>query len=186
MSVEALRAIRALDDWSDQELALFYQGSTMRAFKPRETIVQQGEVGESCFLIMIGNADVVKTARDRIRIVGSLGPGAIVGQIALIDRAPRSASVIATGELHALELRRAVFDRYVESFTPIALKFQERIARSAIRQLRAATDRLGALMHQRSTETNMMSMQAALDDWDLDDREQPAIDLATAPRIRRL
>jgi CRP-like cAMP-binding protein len=62
--------------------------------------------------------------------------------MALVDKTPRSASVVAAEPTVALELTRDVFEGLLHARNPLAVRFQEQIAIAGIRQLRMATERL--------------------------------------------
>ena len=71
--------------------------------------------------------------------LATLKPGAFVGQMALVDSAPRSATIrAATEEVVAMELQRDVFEGLLAAASPLAVHFQEQIAVAGIRQLRMA------------------------------------------------
>jgi CRP-like cAMP-binding protein len=66
--------------------------STTRNYRPGEVIIGDGETGEDLFVILGGMVEVRKHGRS----VSSLGAGDIVGEMAMISRKPRSASVVMT------------------------------------------------------------------------------------------
>jgi len=63
-------------------------------------IAKEGEVGDELFIIMDGFVEVVLGERGSksARVVVSLGGGQIVGELALIDQGPRSATIRASSE----------------------------------------------------------------------------------------
>jgi CRP-like cAMP-binding protein len=69
-------------------------------FDPGEEIVTQGDSSGRFYMIVSGNAEV----RVNGHVVNALGPGQHFGEYAVIDREPRTASVIATNEVHAFSL----------------------------------------------------------------------------------
>lgn len=66
---------------------------------PGQVLMQQGELAVSFLLIGTGRAEVTHTALDGHETVVDLTPGLIVGEIALLRDAPRTATVIATKPL---------------------------------------------------------------------------------------
>ncbi len=70
-------------------------------------VMREGEQSLDVFIILSGRAQVTKGAGN-LRI-GTLGPGAIIGEIALIERAARSASVQAIDDLQLFVLRESRF-----------------------------------------------------------------------------
>ena len=68
-----------------------------------KVVVSEGAAGTEFFVILDGRARVERHGRE----VASLGPGGFFGDLALLDRAPRNASVIADSELELAEARPA-------------------------------------------------------------------------------
>jgi len=58
---------------------------------PGAVIIDQGRVGQECFVVLAGQASVF-VGDD---LVATIGPGTMIGEMALVDHRPRSASVIA-------------------------------------------------------------------------------------------
>jgi cAMP-dependent protein kinase regulator len=73
---------------------------------PGEAILEQGEAGDAFYAIGSGQVEVVK---DGI-LVRTLGPGAHFGEIALLQKVPRTASVVARTPVRAFRLDREGFD----------------------------------------------------------------------------
>lgn len=69
-------------------------------FQAGDEIIREGDTSGRLFVIESGYADVLV----RGHVVNRLGPGQHVGEYAVLDRAPRSATVVATTELHAYSL----------------------------------------------------------------------------------
>ena len=57
------------------------------------TIIREGEQGDSLFVMLSGGARVMKGETQ----IATLAPGEHVGEMALVDRTPRSATVLAQG-----------------------------------------------------------------------------------------
>ena len=146
ITVEQLRATGQFEPFSDAELEAFLGATVTRTFAPREVLCQQSRPATSCFIIVSGEVDVVKESAGRERLLTRLSAGAIAGQLALIDRAPRTASLRASSTVVALELTRDVFERLVSASSPLAFRFRVQIAIATGRQLREANRRLLALL----------------------------------------
>jgi CRP-like cAMP-binding protein len=93
---------------------LFKQARVMR-LQPQQTLFTAGDRGESCALVDEGLLKVhVISANGGERILAILGAGALVGELSMIDGAPRSASVSALKETTLRLLTRAAFDAITE------------------------------------------------------------------------
>ena len=180
-----LRSLPSLVAYPEAELELLASATREVTIPAGGLLCREGSAGQSCFIVVRGTIDVFKTLGPGDRVLASLGAGAMVGQMALVDRAPRSASVRARTETVALELSREVFERLLQAQSPFALRFQHQIAVAGIRQLRTALDRLTLLTSQRPatpepTDEGALALacvQAATEDWDisLDDMEKAVV-----------
>jgi CRP/FNR family transcriptional regulator, cyclic AMP receptor protein len=87
-------------------LALLALGQRTR-FAPGATIYSYGEPGASMLVIESGQVEISLTARSgRRSILNVMGPGETLGEIAMLDRHPRSADAIARTEVTGLVLHR--------------------------------------------------------------------------------
>jgi len=75
-------------------------------FPPQSSVVIQGTSGDAAYVLLDGVCEVVR-GPDVTR--GEIGAGSIVGEMALLDGAPRSATVVTRTEVNALRLGRSAF-----------------------------------------------------------------------------
>ena len=88
-------------------------------FVPGDVLLKEGDTATAAYLIESGTVEVSKMADGRRIVLNTLGSGSIVGEMALIDRAPRSATVTATAKTIALIIDQKVFDRVLASAEPV-------------------------------------------------------------------
>jgi CRP-like cAMP-binding protein len=79
----------------------------LRRFGPGELIIREGEVGDSFFMLAGGEVAVSRNMGGEDTLLARLHRGAVFGEMALVSRAPRVATVRAAGDVDALELDRA-------------------------------------------------------------------------------
>ena len=180
LTVEQLRTIPSLTTYSAEDLELLAYIATLRSFAAGELLMKEGAEGDACWLIVQGGVAVTRSSQSTP--LATLGPGALVGQLALLDRAPRNATVTATANTAALEVRADAFSNLVRAFSPVALRFQQQVALAGVRQLRAATKKY-AEAAARESHAPMSGRMLDVDDWD-DEPSQP-LELAIDPRSRR-
>jgi CRP-like cAMP-binding protein len=97
------------------ELAPAILQKLLMTFQPREYaqggfVVCQGEEGIDAFLLVRGVLNVVRERDDGPVVLAVLGPGALFGEMSLISRAPRAASVVAVEPAQVLAAPRQVFE----------------------------------------------------------------------------
>ncbi len=88
-------------------------------------LVQEGEEGYLFFVVVSGTAAVAR----RRRTIATLGPGDFFGELSLIDRAPRSASVTCTTDMSMLVIRQRDFQTILKSSPRITRKLLASMSR---------------------------------------------------------
>jgi CRP-like cAMP-binding protein len=121
---ELLRNVPLFATLDDNELESLADEFNERRFQPGDSIALEGEGGLMFFVVESGEASVEVQGEE----VGRLGPGASFGEIALIDRRPRTATVKAVSELRTYGLPVFVFRPFVESRPAVAWKLLEAMA----------------------------------------------------------
>lgn len=97
----------------------------IRRFPDGAPIVRQGEPGDALHVVLDGAVSVARPER-RER---TLGVGSIIGELALLDGGPRTATVTAKGELVTLTIPAARFRTLLRSEPAIAVAIAEELAR---------------------------------------------------------
>ena len=87
-------------------------------FPKGATIVRQGEPGDTFYIVDSGQVVVLRHTEPGAPqvVVSYLGPGQHFGEMALLTRRPRNATVQATLDTHLLYLRKADFDRLLNAY----------------------------------------------------------------------
>jgi CRP-like cAMP-binding protein len=100
------RANALLRGLTEAQLAWVESRLTPRDFLDGQHVFQQGDAGQEIFLICSGKVEVYVERDGRSFVLASLEPGDYFGEMALIDEAPRSASVRAVGDARLTALNR--------------------------------------------------------------------------------
>ena len=87
-------------------------------------IVDQGQTGREAFVLVDGNVTVRRNGRK----VVSLGPGAVIGELSLLDHGPRTASVVCDTDCTLFVLDQRHFRKVIEHNPQIAMKLLGRLA----------------------------------------------------------
>jgi CRP/FNR family transcriptional regulator len=91
-------------------------------FSDGEVIFEQGEPGDQLYLIVTGQVRVVANHPGQPEIeIARRAAGEVVGEMAIIDDEPRSASGIAVGKVHALALDRKNFESLLRERPEVSL-----------------------------------------------------------------
>jgi CRP/FNR family cyclic AMP-dependent transcriptional regulator len=98
--LDLLAKVGLFDGLARKELQTVYRSAKAVHFPAGRTIVMEGATGVGFHMITSGKAKVTVKGRTR----ATLGPGDYFGEMSLIDRGPRSATVVATTEVDTLSL----------------------------------------------------------------------------------
>jgi CRP/FNR family cyclic AMP-dependent transcriptional regulator len=89
-----------------------------------KVLVRQGDTGQECFVISEGKAKA--TIRGRGSAV--LGPGSFFGEMSLLDRGPRSATVTAETDMRLLVLGSREFSSLINEVPVVAVRIMQGLA----------------------------------------------------------
>jgi CRP/FNR family cyclic AMP-dependent transcriptional regulator len=109
-SVDYLASVGFFEDFTPEELERVAALGTEQEIAAGSMLMDQGDVGQECFVIVEGTASVY--VRDEY--AASLHAGSIVGEMALVDHRPRRATVIADTELKVLRFDVRHFRRLLD------------------------------------------------------------------------
>ena len=121
---DLLRNVRVFSDLDEKDLESLADEFNERRFSAGDKIALEGEGGLMFFVVESGEASVEVQGEK----VATLGPGAAFGEIALIDRRPRTATVTAISDLKTYGLPVFVFRPFVEARPQVAWKMLEAMA----------------------------------------------------------
>ena len=102
-----------LDELTDAEMAIIRAFSEECRFAGGSTIFEQGDAGDSLYILLDGMVDAIindKATGRRIR-VNTMTRGAVFGEMAILDPKPRSATVVAMEDTTCYRIGAAQLDR---------------------------------------------------------------------------
>jgi len=128
--LENLAEIPLFSALNKRDLQRIAKASNEVTIEAGRVMVDQGDMGREAFVIIDGTATVSRNGRK----VGTVGPGAAVGEMSLLDHGPRTARVVADTEVTALVLSAREFGGVIEEVPGLAHKLLGQLA-SRVREL---------------------------------------------------
>jgi CRP-like cAMP-binding protein len=116
--IDMLAAVPLLSACSRKELRQIAGLGTAIKVRDGEVLTEQGRSAREFFLVVDGTARCLVDGT----VVASLGPGDYFGEMALLDRGPRHATVIAEGPMDVLVLESREFWGLLDAAPSIAKK----------------------------------------------------------------
>ena len=104
------------------------EGALGRVFEDGEVVVRQGELGDSMFVIQEGKVGVYLERDGEEVLLAEPGAGEIIGEMAIFEQKPRSATVRALGQARILTIDRKNFMRRVSEDPSLAFRILETLS----------------------------------------------------------
>lgn len=118
---------------SELETLVEAAGVPVSGFPHGGVIFVKDDTADHAYVVRAGRVEI----REAGGVIGNVGPGEIFGEVAMIDRGPRSASAVAVGPTELYTIDHVTFDRLVRD-NPV---FAAAIMRDMARRLRATNAR---------------------------------------------
>jgi len=116
--IEHLARVPLFSACSKRDLALVARRAEDVRVEAGKVLVTEGEAGHEFFAIVAGTARVAR----RGKRVASLGPGSAFGELALLDKAPRNATVVAETDMELVVLGQREFAGIIDEVPGFARK----------------------------------------------------------------
>jgi CRP/FNR family cyclic AMP-dependent transcriptional regulator len=120
-----------------EKLALFIYE---RDYRTDEFVFELGQPGAALFIIQSGEIAVEIPSKNNVTLLATLGKGAFLGELALLDESPRSASARATVNTHVFALFRKDLDRLSELHPDISSQIYKALAGIVGARLKATNE----------------------------------------------
>jgi CRP-like cAMP-binding protein len=117
IAIDALRRCGLFGEAGPAALEALAGILRIRRFRRGETIFHQGDPGDALFVVNSGSVKVVLPSEEGAEpaIVAILGPGEFFGELAILDGAPHSATIVAVEATETLVLHRDAFLGLIDS-----------------------------------------------------------------------
>jgi CRP/FNR family transcriptional regulator len=127
-----LREVPIFADLSPEDLQRLAAIASEQWYPNSTTIFHQGDEGNEMFIIVNGQVQVVRSADGKDQSLAQRGPGDFVGEMAIIESVPRSATLITQGEVRVLAIEGETFKQILRERPEVSLA----VLRSVSRRLR--------------------------------------------------
>jgi signal transduction histidine kinase len=150
---DALRATQLFEHLPDDDLAGLIDMCEAVGLAAGERLIEEGTEGDAFFVVVDGELEVTKRSGSGEVPLARLGPGGIVGEMAVIEGAPRNASVTAVTDAHVLRVPSEALLAVLERPRSAAA-----VLRTVMRRLRSTE----ALLREREKLAGLGTLAAGL------------------------
>lgn len=122
--LEHLRQVSLFDGFSKKELEKIAMAGDEIRMTPGTVVVDQGQTGREAFVVLSGEVSVKRGGRK----ITTLGPGAVVGELSLLDHGPRTATATCETDCELLVIDQRHFRGVLEQVPTLAVKLLSTLA----------------------------------------------------------
>ena len=154
MNLHDLRKSPLFEGLSDEELTQLMDMAEPLSLRAGDVLIKQGEPGDAAYVVMSGEFEVQKQSGPSLIKIDVRNPGDVVGEMALLSRAPRNATLIAKTEGEVLRIPQEAFERLLQSSTTAAMAVLHWVMSRLIQN--------ESLLHQQEKMAALGTMSAGL------------------------
>lgn len=166
---------------------------TEEIFHPGQIIYQEGEPGDNMYIIWSGKVVAYKGELNSPTILGFRGAGEVIGEMALLENRPRSASVVAISETRMLCIQRGDFHHLLAENPVLSLSIMESLsarlrkadeARNAeVLSEKALINKVSQLQTEKQTLLELQRLRQETSDLIIHDLRNPLSSVSVALKM---
>ncbi len=119
-----LKAVRLFSTCTRKELRAIAKSAKITNVKQGAQIITEGDDGNTMYVLLAGTARVSRSGRK----LATVGPGVAFGELALLSKGPRTATVVAVSDMEVAIITRRKLTRVLEEAPDFARKLLEALA----------------------------------------------------------
>ncbi|MCR4267417.1 cyclic nucleotide-binding domain-containing protein [Nitratireductor sp. ZSWI3] len=126
--IRVLSGVGLFEGFTREQLRLMAFGAESMTLGAGRDIYGEGATADCAFIIASGSVTLYTERDEQRQVIERLGPGAILGELALITEGRRMTSAMTETETRLIRLSRSTFHRILEEFPETAMHLHKRIA----------------------------------------------------------
>src|SRR5215212_485120 len=154
MNLNDLRKSPLFEGLSDDELQQLMDMAEPVSLRAGEVLIKQGDAGEAAYVVTMGEFEVQKQTGQSLIKIDVRNSGDVLGEMALLSRAPRSATIVAKTDGEALRIPQEAFKQLLASSTSAAM--------AVLHWVMARLSQNESLLHQQEKMAALGTMSAGL------------------------
>ncbi|MBI3738593.1 MAG: cyclic nucleotide-binding domain-containing protein, partial [Chloroflexi bacterium] len=154
MNLNDLRKSPLFQGLSNQEIQQLMDMAEPVTLRAGEILMKQGEPGDSAYVVIKGGFEIQKQTGQSLIKIDVRNPGDVVGEMALLSHAPRSATVIAVTDSEALRIPQEAFEKLLASSSSATM--------AVLHWVMARLSQNEALLHQQEKMAALGTLSAGL------------------------
>jgi len=154
MNLQDLRKSPLFQGLSDEELQQLMDMAEPVSLRAGDILIKQGDPGDSAYVVIKGEFEIQKQSGQSLIKIDVRNPGDVVGEMALLSRGPRNASVISKTDSETLRIPQEAFEKLLSSSSTAAM--------AVLHWVMARLTQNESLLHQQEKMAALGTMSAGL------------------------
>ena len=154
MNLQNLRKSPLFQGLSDQELQQLVDMGEHVSLNAGETLIKQGDIGDSAYVITSGEVEVLKQTGQSTIKIDVRNVGEVIGEMALLSKSTRTASIVAKTDCVALRIPQEAFEKLLSTSSTATL--------AVLHWVMARLSQNDSLLHQQEKMAALGTMSAGL------------------------
>ncbi|WP_309082695.1 cyclic nucleotide-binding domain-containing protein [Chelativorans sp.] len=126
--IRVLSGVRLFEGFTREQLRLLAFGAETISLSAGRKLYSEGAPADCAFVVASGEVALFHQGKEGRELISVHGPGAILGELALIADTERLTSAVAQTDVTVIRLSRSMFRRILEEFPETAINLRNRIA----------------------------------------------------------
>ncbi len=154
MNLSDLRKSPLFEGLTDSELQQLMDDAKPVSLRAGEFLMRQGDEGDAAYVVVSGEFEVTKQSGQSLIKIDVRNPGDVLGEMALLSRSPRSASVVAITDCEALRISPEAFENLLATSSTASL--------AVLHWVMNRLSQNDALLHQQERMAALGTLSAGL------------------------
>ena len=154
MNLNDLRKSPLFEGLSDEELQRLMDMAEPVLLHTGDVLMRQGEAGDAAYVVIKGEFEIQKQSGQSVIRIDVRNPGDVVGEMALLSRASRTATVVAKTEGEILRIPAEAFEKLLLSSSTASM--------AVLRWVMARLNQNESLLHQQEKMAGLGTLSAGL------------------------
>ena len=126
--IETLKKVEFFQEFQPDPLRLLAFSADSREYADRAVLFDEDDAADCGYVVISGRIDLTRTENGKHRLLMSLGPSNLIGELALIIDTTRNARAVSVGRSRVMLIRRSTFRRVLYEYPDIAAVISDKIA----------------------------------------------------------
>lgn len=126
--IDILGGVALFADLTRDQRRLLAFGAEHRIVRAGEYLYREEARADAGFVLVAGEIDLVAGEGGNARILATVGPGTLLGELALVIETRRGSSAVTRTDCEVIRISRPLFRRMLQEFPEIAETLRERVA----------------------------------------------------------